>query len=185
VRPNNLAYKGYGDSSDARWYLNHLDTGIRLTDFDMSMEFLATGLNFDAVYAIGNNDYEFVFRLYHNLGHAPQNISLIVYASGIDDNRSLIPADPFNLNTWYRLHSWYNAETTSIITELRDIETNTLFGEVSILLDTVRIQQTIDWTSWGVRDTPWQYVDNVVLTPEPTTILLLGLGTFMLRKRKT
>jgi hypothetical protein len=50
----------------------------------------------------------------------------------------------------------------------------------------VGIRITREWSSGTVS--PWEYVDNVTLIPEPATICLLGLGALSLlrsRKRKT
>ena len=177
VRPNNLVYTGYGDSSDHRWFVNYLDTSIQWTNFDISMEFLAIDGSFDYMYVLENNSYEFAVRV--NTGN------LRIYENGERD-LATIPTDTFRLNEWYKFHSWYDSDTGLVRVDLREVENNTLLIERSILpMETEYGNLTIDRAYWGVRYTPWQYVDNFVLTPEPTTLVLFALGGLFLRKRKS
>lgn len=187
VRPSNLVYKVYGEET-AHYELRHqLDTGMSWFNFDITAEFMATAWNFHWRTEVANEDYTIQFSAWCDSGASPggvNNVSL-GFHHGSDADWLIIPRDQVPLNHWYKLHSWYDAGTGLFMSQLRDLETDALIGEVSgsPLVD-LSLLDPIGKTSIGIEETNWQYVDNFALTPEPTTILLLGLGAVMLRKRR-
>jgi len=71
------------------------------------------------------------------------------------------------------------------MTEVRVLDTDQLLAQASRIpsID-YSTSLGINLAQFGIEETNWQYVDNVVLTPEPTTLILIAFGSLFLKRKK-
>ncbi len=191
VRPSNLSYRVHGGGKSHHIIATTLGSTASWGSFDLAVEFLATTGTFHWTPEISNDYYKLGFSIWHD----PSRGNGIEY--GIrqtadwqnnpteTDNWSYYSPSIVSSNQWYKFHAWYDTDTDNIISEL------TLLGNDNILASAMAYpvvdfyqQNSINTAYIGIEELDWQYVDNFVLTPEPTTLSLLALGVLALRKRK-
>ncbi len=188
VRPDNFVYKGYGGGRSHRQLQTFLNIPISWTDFDVSMECLATAWNFHPSFWVKNENYNLRFGFWYDQGNhhgGADNVAIWIEENDTVYTHTYIPKNQVTINQWWLFHGWYDDDSGLVKAELRVLETNELIGEVSILTNADLAQLSpIDRTVIGIEEVDWQYVDNFVLTPEPTSLAILALGGFALIKRK-
>jgi len=191
IRPDNLVYKGYGTPTGHRNLWTNVSNGISWEGFDLTIEFMATQNYFSLGYGIKNDSYEMGVGLWldNRSPGGTGNVVLAIeeYGSYHSDSWTLFPKSNFSYNQWYKVHSWYDNSSNLFMTDLRVLDTDQLIAQAS-RIPTVdySIEADINSARFGIEEVDWQYADNVVLTPEPTTLALLGVGILpLLRKRKS
>lgn len=189
IRPNNLVYKGYGTPTGHRVLRTNVEEPISWEDFDLSIEFMATQGYMSLKYRLYNDSYQMGVGLWLD-NRSPGGTGNVVlgieeYGSYNSDSWMLFPKSNFTYNQWYKVHSWYDTSSNLFMTELRVLDTDQLIAQIS-RTPTVdySTESAINSASFGLEETNWQYIDNFVLTPEPTTLALFAIGGLLLRRRK-
>ena len=194
VRSGNLAWKAYGTEAGHR-VLGTNVSGIPWYSFDISLEYKAsTSANYHGSWELQSDGASkgFDFGLWYDTQKSPayQNYAAFYIEEygfnwQTEGDYILIPIGNIPRDEWLNLHSWYDIDSGLIISEVRILETNALLGQVSMepVLNMFQAGQ-IDLLSIGIEETNWQYMDNITLTPEPTTLSLLAIGAFALLRRK-
>ncbi len=187
VRSGNRAY--YARASD--WYMSYkIETpfGEWMHDFEASFEIFATDWNFDvSVYLWGlagfgvsapephSTDKDYVFV------HVTDAVRTVA--------RGVRKTD-VSVNQWWRIHAWYDSDLDLLAADWLVVETDTLITSLRVSLATYAIDPVVEpgmveVIRINVYDNGWRYVDNIMVVPEPATILLLTGGTiFAIRKRE-
>jgi len=188
IRPDNLVYKGYGTPTGHRVLQTDVDEQISWEDFDLSIEFMATQGYMSLKYELYNDSYQMGVGLWLD-DRSPggtENVVLAIeeYGSYHSDSWTLFPKSNFSYNQWYKVHSWYDDSSNLFMTDLRVLNTDQLIAQAS-RTPTVdyAVEADINSARFGIEEVNWQYVDNFVLTPEPTTLALFAIGGLFLRKK--
>ena len=188
VRPNNLAWKAYGRDT-AHQIISTDVGGVAWDSFDMSLEYKASDSgNFHGAWFLepeAGVAGSFRMGLWHDTSKDPDaRLYIIEYGPSVQDIRTWIPIGNIPRNQWLKFHSWYDIDSDLMISELRILNTDMLIGQVSIT-PYMNLSQAgdIDVLSIGIEETNWQYMDNVVLVPEPCSLILISCGCFFLRKK--
>ncbi len=183
IRPDNLVYKGYGTPTGHRVLETNLETRMSWDDFDLSIEFMATGGYFSLGYGLNNDSYVMGVGLWldNRSPGGTGNVVLAIHEGSFNsDSWTLFPKSNFSYNQWYNVHTWYDGEDNLIKTELRVLETNQLIAQASRI-------QSIDYSTslginlvrFGIEETNWQYVDNIVLASPIVLIAPNGGGVLV------
>ena len=193
IRSDNLVWKAYGTDTGHR-VLKTSVSGIPWDTFDVSLEYrAASNANFHGAGKLettGGTD-GIQFGLWYDTNKSP---SFSTYANlwvedygynwQADGTYTLIPIGDVPRDQWLKLRAWYDGDAGLVRVEARILETDVLLGQVSrqSVYDLSQMG-SIDVLGIGIEETHWQYMDNVLLTPEPTTIILFGFGVCLLLKR--
>lgn len=103
------------------------------------------------------------------------NPMIYVYAhqNGVDN---IVKSFPYNLDTWYSVVATSHAD--AITTDLEFYDGVTLVDQVTYVHDAVGMSQ------FRVAACGNTYLDNVLIVPEPISLLLLSMGAVTLYRRK-
>ena len=185
IRSNNLVMSAYGSAHAQRVLETELDDTIPWAGFDLSVEFLSSSVYFHPFFKIYSPNYELGLEIYRNdSGSSTQDVLLRVSESGASTHD--VFGDSYSpIDEWWRLNLWHDTNTGFVNAEIRLANDNTLLLEQSFLpLPIMATTSDISAVRIEVEQYDLQYIDNLALTPEPTTMVLLALGSILLRKRK-
>ena len=190
IRPDNLVWKAYGGGSSHR-RLRTSASGIYWGDLDVSFEYkTSSSNNFHAAW-FGTIDQGLsTIGLWYDPINHDSDVRLYIlqeYGAAADFTFVYIPIGNIPRDQWLKLHSWYDSDAGLIRLEVRNLETDALIEQVSSqpALDISQLGE-IDLFEVGIEEVEWQYVDNIVVAPEPGTVGLVVIGAMagLLRRRR-
>ncbi|MHC4335776.1 MAG: PEP-CTERM sorting domain-containing protein [Planctomycetota bacterium] len=177
IRADNLALKIRGIEWAGRSITASLSEGIPAEDYDASFEMLATAWwHFSAYVEFGSG---VGFGLSYNAVNNTNNVMLKIGDGSLVWAKSVSRTN-VSINEWWTIHSWYDSDTNLLMVEWRTVEDDVLIAESS-MSPRRALGGTVDTVSLRVGYEDWQYVDNISVTPEPGTLLLLGVGGLFVR----
>ena len=182
VRSNNHTLRSYGSYTGEQILESYLDYRIPWSELDFSVEFFASTENYHSFFGVISEDYSLRMELQHTSDM--EWVEFVVWETNSQNKITPDIASP--INEWWKLHLWYDNELGKVFADIRLANDNTLLAEQSFVpWSVMSTAQDISYVdlSFGLPD--WQYVDNVVLTPEPATLSLFAFGLLALRKRKS
>jgi len=174
VRPGNHvhAYRGTVDGHRG------LDTSVDMpwAGFDFTTEYMASSAaDFNPRFNIdGDGQIRIELRNYHSM-------QFQITEAGVTHSVSLADIPD---NDWWSIHVWHAQGAGLIRGEIHRVADNSLVASLSFepLVDYVS-HAPISHFRMVTQETQWQYVDNICLTPEPSTALLLVAGLFIVGRR--
>jgi len=191
VRPANLAWKA--QATDAWIALRTKDfSPIAWSGFIASVEFCTStstqyGASLGVVDVYGSTpenprEKSFELYVYDDWARYPQPELILLeddqmYHTPFD--RDLMPA-----NEWVRLQLWHDVSAGLIRGEMRKMSDNSLIVGSSFTPISVGGSKPLAEFKIGVKKPSWQYMDNAMLTPEPTSLVVLTLGSLALMRRR-
>jgi len=159
--------------------------------FSLSFEYMTGDNNYGPWFMVGDETYTLGTRFTRGTSNPTFNGRWY-----IADNAELSPEwltrDPNAPNyilpasEWLRIQIVHDPNDGLIHGSIIRISDGALLQERTYSPITSVPLSSITSVTIGIEETPWQYVDNIYLTPEPSTALLLGMASlFPLRRRRT
>lgn len=184
ILPNNNVLKIHGSTTAHHQLETSLTTPVTWNGFNFSMDFLSSDDNYHPQWVLFGQSSTLIGRLYRETDY-PFVLVTIRDASGVQYDHTELYNQPSPINDWWRMHMWHNPDTGLINFDIRVISTNELV-HASSFAPSAYLFSSPNITTLGIysEKTSWQYIDNVILTPEPATLSLLVMGGLLLRKRK-
>ena len=182
LRQNNMVLRSYGTAGSQQVVETELENSIPGLGFNMSVEFLSSTDWYHPYFRIVSDSYSLKLELLR--AYASQDIRFRVSETGASTHDAF-PNFSSPIDNWWRLNLWHDVDTGYVNAEIRLADNNFLLAEQSFL-PTSQMATASDinsvWIEVGEPD--WQYVDNLTITPEPCSLLLIGLGGLVVLKRR-
>ena len=187
IRTDNLVWMAYGGGRSHHMLRTDV-SGIQWSQLDVSFEYKASASgNFHAAW-FGTIDQGLsTIGLWYDPVEHDSDVRLYIlqeYGAAADFTYEYIPVTNIPRDQWLTLHTWYDSVAELIRLEVRNQLTGVLIEQVSSqpALEVSQLGE-LDFFDIGIEEVEWQYIDNINLTPEPSTIILLVLGGFLFLKR--
>ena len=180
IDSTNLSLRSYGSYTGEQILESYLDSRIPWSEVDFSIEFFASTEDYHSFFGVISEDYSLRMEVLHTSNM--EWVEFVVWESNSQNKITPDIASP--INEWWRLHLWYDNNLERVVADIRLADDNTLLAEQSFTpWSIISTAQDVSWVDISMGLPDWQYVDNIILTPEPLTLFILGLGSFLFLKR--
>jgi hypothetical protein len=185
VRAGNLAYYARASTSH-NYYKIETPFGEWMHDFDASFQLFATDWSFDVSISLWGLA-GFGVSAPEPDSTDPDRVSVHV-SDAVRTVARHVPKTDVSLNQWWIIHAWYDSELDLLAADWLVAETRTVITSLRVSLDTNAIDPLVnpgivEKIRINVNDDGWRYVDNLMVVPEPATILLLAAGTILVVRK--